>query len=220
MFDRAALPRVVPFLLYILFIVVADVLGRLGWRVDQLLWLYPVKIAVVLTALLAWRRHYTELAWRGMTPGLAALAVAAGIVVLVVWINLDHGWMKIGSSPGFDPTRDGAVDWPLALVRLAGAALVVPVMEELFWRSFLLRWIDHPDFLHSAPSSIGLRGFVVTALLFGIEHDLWLAGVVAGVVYGGLFWQKGHLWVAVIAHGVTNGVLGIWIITTKQWTYW
>lgn len=220
MLDRQAWVRIVPFALYMAFIVVADLLARWGVPAEQLRYLYGVKIALVLAALLYWRREYTELrgpwpGWRGMW-----LALAVGVLVLVLWVNLDAGWMQVGSSAGFDPRRDGRLAWELVVLRLAGAALVVPVMEELFWRSFLLRWIDNPRFLSLDPAHGSWRAFIVLALLFGVEHNLWLAGTVAGLAYGALYRYSRQLWLAVLAHAVTNGMLGIWIIVTGNWTYW
>ncbi|SFL84117.1 CAAX prenyl protease-related protein [Rugamonas rubra] len=219
-FDRAALPRVLPFLVYLAFILLADVLGRLGFAPAELRWLYTVKIVAVLAVLLACRRHYTELS--GPLPGVAALATAvvAGVVVLVLWISLNASWMQIGSSSGFDPRVDGAIDWSLVAIRIGGAALVVPVMEELFWRSFLLRWIEAADFLRVDPARVKTKAFIVTVLLFGVEHTLWLAGMVAGAVYTLLYMRSRSLWIPIVAHGVTNGLLGAWIISTGHWTYW
>jgi CAAX prenyl protease-like protein len=65
-----------------------------------------------------------------------------------------------------------------------------------------------------------LRAFAITAVLFGFEHDLWLAGIVAGVAYGWLYRHCNNLWAPILAHGVTNGLLGAWIIGTAQWSYW
>jgi CAAX prenyl protease-like protein len=220
MFDRDAWPRILPFALYMLFVFVADMAARAGLDEASLRYLYPLKIGAVLAALLLLRRHYTEL---GGAIGLreTALAVAAGVLVLVLWLHLDAGWMTLGQSSGYDPRgAGGAVSWPLAIVRLLGAALVVPVMEELFWRSFLLRWIDAPDFMNTVHTKIKYRGFVVSVILFGIEHNLWFAGVVAGVVYSLLYMRRGNLWSAIVAHAVTNGLLGVFIIYTEQWTYW
>lgn len=220
MFDRDALPRVLPFLVYIGFIFVADMLGRLGWSAHELRCLYAVKIAAVLAVLLVYRRRYTELAGFGLGAGGVLLAALAGVAVLVLWVNLHAPWMVLGSSAGFDPRTDGAVDWLMVAVRIAGAALVVPVMEELFWRSFLMRWIDKPDFLSLPPACVKVRGFVASVILFGIEHNLWLAGIVAGAVYSALYMRSHTLWSPIVAHGVTNGLLGVWIISTGHWTYW
>jgi len=220
MFDRDALPRVLPFLVYLSFIFIADMLGRFGWTAQDLRWLYAIKIAAVLAVLIACRRHYSELAWRPLGAAGTAIAVLTGIVVLVLWINLSAGWMVIGTSAGFDPRDNGVIDWSMVAIRIGGAALVVPVMEELFWRSFLMRWIESPQFLTLSPAQVKLRGFVVTVILFGFEHNLWLAGIVAGVAYSVLYMRSQNLWSPILAHGVTNGLLGIWIIFTGHWTYW
>jgi CAAX prenyl protease-like protein len=221
MLDRVSLPRILPFFIYIFFIVIGDMLGRLGWSAAQLRYLYPVKIAAVLVVLLFYRKRYTELVWDGMSLRALCIAVATGLVVLFLWVNLNAGWMTIGSSAGFDPRgASGAIDWFLVVVRIAGAALVVPVMEELFWRSFLMRWMEAPSFLTVNPADVKCKSFVVTVILFGLEHNLWLAGVVAGAAYSVLYMRSRALWSPILAHGVTNGLLGVWIISTAQWTYW
>ena len=220
MAERAVLPRVAPFLAYLFFIFLADMLGRLGHAPQELRWLYALKTGVVLGLLLYWRRHYTELAGFALAARAIALALLTGTVVFLLWIQLDASWMSIGKADGFDPRDDGRIDWRLVLLRIAGAALVVPVMEELFWRSFLLRWIDAADFLARAPRLASARAFVVSVLLFGIEHHLWLAGMVAGAAYTLLYMHSGSLWSPILAHGVTNGVLGVWIISGGYWNYW
>lgn len=220
-FTRDSLPRIAPFAAYMAFIVVADLLGRLGWTAQEMLWLYPLKIVTVVALLLVWRRHYQELsAARPGRQGLLA-AVVVGIVVFVLWINLDASWMQVGESAGYDPSRgDGSLDWLLICCRLAGAALVVPVMEELFWRSFLQRWIAQPDFLNCRPAMCGIRALLIASVLFGIEHNLWFAGVIAGLAYGWLYMRTNNLWLPVIAHAVTNGLLGAWVVATGSWGYW
>ena len=220
MFSRAARARAIPFLIYIAFIFVADMLGRAGVSAEQLRWLYPVKIAAVCGALVVFWAQYQELAPLRLGWKAAAAAVLLGTVVLILWINLGASWMMLGASAGYDPRSEGALLWPLVAVRLAGAALVVPVMEELFWRSFLLRWLDQSDFERVAPTQVVWRSMAITAALFGVEHNLWLAGIVAGLGYSLLYQRTGQLWAAILAHGVTNGLLGVWIICTGSWSYW
>ncbi|CDG84617.1 CAAX prenyl protease-related protein [Janthinobacterium agaricidamnosum] len=221
MFERAALVRVLPFALYLSFILIDDMLRRFGWPAHALRWLYGIKIGAVLTVLIACRRHYGELRWVRPSPRGLLLSLLTGLLVLVLWVKLDAGWMSIGSSAGFDPRGDGGIiDWRLVAMRIAGAALVVPVMEELFWRSFLMRWIDAPDFLKRAPAQVSARAFAVSVLLFGFEHNLWLAGLVAGAAYSVLYMRSQSLWPPIIAHAVTNAGLGVWIVTTGHWTYW
>lgn len=220
MLSRAAWARILPFITYIFFILVADLLGRLGWNADDLRWLYAVKISAVMLMLVIFRRHYSELrdARLGLVAAIAALVT--GAVVLVLWVSLDADWMIIGSPDGFNPVTDGRIDWLMVAVRIFGAALVVPVMEELFWRSFLMRWIDDADFEKVEPAKVSLKAFVVTTLLFGFEHNLWLAGIVAGAAFSALYVRHRTLWSPVLAHALTNGLLGVWIVTTGNWTYW
>ncbi|MYM98007.1 CAAX prenyl protease-related protein [Duganella vulcania] len=220
MFDQGARARVLPFVIYIGFIIVADVLARCGWTAAELRWLYAVKVAAVLAALVWYRRRYTELALPLPRGRVLAVSVVCGIAVWWLWIRLNASWMVLGDSTGFDPRSEGRIDWLLVTVRLAGAALVVPVMEELFWRSFLMRFLDAPAFLQGDPARVKNTTFIITVLLFGFEHTLWFAGVVAGAVYTILYMRSRSLWAPVIAHGVTNGLLGIWIISTDHWAYW
>ncbi|MBC7686141.1 MAG: CAAX prenyl protease-related protein [Bdellovibrionales bacterium] len=220
MLSPAAWVRSIPFLVYIFFIVVVDLLGRLGFSDAQLRWMYAVKIvAVSMTLLMLWR-HYTELHHWRTSPIWTGIAVLVGILVFVVWINFSSGWLLIGSPSGFDPRTGGRIDWLMVAVRIGGAALVVPVMEELFWRSFLMRWIDAANFQSVVPAAVRLQSVIIASVLFGFEHNQWFAGILAGLAYSLLYMRQGSLWPAVLAHGVTNGLLGVWVVHFGQWTYW
>lgn len=220
LFSRAAWARILPFGAYVFFIILADMLERAGFSRAELRWLYPVQVGAVALLLAVCWRHYHELRTALLTLPQLLVSVAVGILVLVLWINLDAPWMTVGSSPGYDPRTGGQIDWLLVCIRIAGAALVVPVMEELFWRSFVMRWANRADFEAVDPARAGLKGFVISTVLFGFEHNLWLAGIVAGVAYALLYMRHRNLWSAVLAHAVTNGLLGVWVVTTGSWTFW
>jgi CAAX prenyl protease-like protein len=220
MFNRAAWARILPFLTYMLFIGVAELLARLGWSAAELRWLYGLKVGAVVLVLAIFWRDYAELKTFRLPAPRVLFALAAGVVVLVLWLSLGAGWMTIGSSAGFDPTSAGRIDWPLVAVRIAGAALVVPIMEELFWRSFLLRWLDTPAFDSVDPSQVSIKSALITSVLFGFEHNLWLAGIVAGLAYSALYMRHRTIWSPILAHAVTNGLLGVWVVTTGSWSYW
>jgi len=220
MAKRAAWVRILPFLTYMLFIVLADLLTRAGWGEAQLRWLYPLKVGVVGLLLVVFWGQYQELRQPRLKPAVLALSVLLGLVVWWLWVHLNAGWMLLGHSAGYDPRIGGQLFWPLAVARVLGAALVVPVMEELFWRSYLMRWMEGANFEQIAPSMIKLKSFIVTVILFGIEHNLWLAGVAAGAVYSLLYMRTQNLWAPILSHAVTNGVLGVWIICTDNWAYW
>lgn len=126
---------------------------------------------------------YTELRDSPMPgPQHLLLALALGAGVFAVWIRLDFPPWVIGESEGFDPRNEtGRLLIGLAFVRLFGATLVVPVMEELFWRSFILRWLEHPRFKGVHPSAVGVVPLLISSALFATEHHLWLAGFLAGL---------------------------------------
>ena len=213
--------RCLPFGLYILLLVLEGMLP--GWVPDfDVRWLYPVKAGLVALALVVLWRHYTELKSWSLSFGHVFLSLAVGLLVLVLWVNLDAGWMLIGEmGKGYNPTQEnGQIDWMLVAFRIAGAALVVPIMEELFWRSFLQRWVQNPDFLALNPAQIGLKALLIASALFAIEHVQWLAGLIAGLAYGWLYIRTRNLWAPILAHAVTNGGLGIYVVTTGQWSFW
>ncbi len=218
--DRAAaFARTLPFALYIGFLALGPVLAP---NVADARWLYALQVGLVVLALLFHARRYTELSARPVvTARDLVLAAVTGVAVFVAWINLDVPWLSAGASGGFDPSRpDGSLDLSLVVLRIAGAALVIPVMEELFWRSFLLRWVDRSDFMGLDPRTISLRALVYCAIPFGLEHNLWFAGVLASLAYGLLYRQTGRLWAPVLAHALTNLLLGLWVVRTGNWQFW
>ena len=221
--SRAAVARTVPFAAFMMLLMARGELPADGsWGIDPR-WVYGASVAVV-GGLLAWFwREYGELVaqtWPSLTE--IALAVGVGLLVFALWINLDAPWMQIGTpAAGFLPLDpQGQLIWPLVLLRWVGAALIVPVMEELFWRSFLMRWIQSPQFEAVPPQRVGLKAIVLSTFIFTLAHTLWLAAVVAGLAYAWLYVRTGKLWVPVIAHAVTNGALGVWVVMTGKWAFW
>jgi len=238
------LARIVPFALYMAFLAVEQ--GALAWGGNSFdtRWLYPVKVVVVALALWYFRSEYHELRvrfwrnrrWRSalrhfrgeyrellVRPARLPLIVSIllGVLVFVLWINLDQGWLNLGGAAGYDPrTPDGGLNWTLVAFRLAGAALVVPLMEELFWRSFLMRWIERQDFLSVSAAEVGFRAILISSVLFGSEHSLWFAGILAGLAYAWLYRTYNNLWAPIIAHACTNLILGLWVLKTGAWQFW
>ncbi|MDN3546616.1 MAG: CAAX prenyl protease-related protein [Roseateles asaccharophilus] len=186
-------------------------------------WVYGLSVLIVGGALLWFWKEYGELARQNLPDLRQTLwSVGVGLAVFGLWIHLDAPWMQLGeATANFVPLdAQGRIDWTLIAMRWIGAALLVPVMEELFWRSFLMRWIAHPQFERVDPQQIGLRAIVLSTFVFMLAHTLWLAAIVAGLAYAWLYVRSGKLWTAVIAHAVTNGALGLWVIKTGRWEFW
>jgi CAAX prenyl protease-like protein len=221
--SRAALVRAAPFALFMLLLVLRGSLPADGsWGIDPR-WVYGGSVLLVGGVLWWYRREYGELAAQLLpTPKELLLAIVVGLAVFFLWIALDAPWMRLGdaAAPFLPVDAQGQLQWPLIVVRWIGATLLVPVMEELFWRSFLMRWIERPQFESVPPQQVGLKAIVLSTFVFMLAHTLWLAAIVAGLAYAWLYVRTGKLWPAVIAHAVTNGTLGIWVVLTGNWAFW
>ncbi|HEX6704024.1 MAG TPA: CAAX prenyl protease-related protein [Albitalea sp.] len=221
--SRGAVVRVLPFALFLALLALRGMLPNDGSTGIDPRWIYGVGVVVVGAALWWYRRDYGELAVQMRPDGReAGLAVGVGLVVFGLWIALDAPWMQLGEPAAtFMPLHgDGRIDWPLVAVRWIGAALLVPVMEELFWRSFLMRWFERPQFETVMPQRVSVKAIALSTFVFTLVHTLWLAAVVAGLAYAWLYVRTGKLWVPIIAHAVTNGVLGVWVVATGNWSFW
>ena len=220
---RTTLVRVAPFALFMALLALRGAAPADGsWGFDPG-WIYGLSVLAVGALLACFWREYGELARQNRPDGREALlAVGVGVAVFVLWIQLDASWMTLGEpSAAFVPLdAAGRLDWPLVAVRWIGAALLVPLVEELFWRSFLMRWIEQPTFEGVDPQRVGLKAIVLSTFVFMLAHTLWLAAVVAGLAYAWLYVRSGKLWLPVIAHAVTNGALGAWVVTTGNWQFW
>jgi uncharacterized protein len=223
--NRSALPpevlfRALPFAAFIGLLAARGVLDPDG----TMRWLYALQAGGAALLLAVWWQRYGELRER---PRLrewahAGLAVLAGLAVFGLWISLTAPWMRLGEpATTFVPLdAQGEPIWPLIAVRLAGAVLVVPVMEELFWRSLVMRWIDRRDFLAHPPAQASLYALVASSAVFALAHDLWLAGLIAGLVFGELYRRTGRIWHAILAHAVANLALGLWVVHQRAWGFW
>lgn len=216
--------RILPFCLYMAFVAVPEVGSRSGLfeiSAHTAAALYPLKIGLVgLSLLWLWKR-YDELRWReiGRTRD-TLLSLGLGAAVFLLWINLDLPFATMGASQGFDPNQFGGLRLPMIAVRLFGAAVIVPVMEELFWRSFLTRYLVDKNFTAVRHGTFTLFTFTATAVLFGLEHHLWLAGILAGAAYNYIYMRTGSVVQCVLSHGLTNLLLGGYVLATGQWLFW
>jgi uncharacterized protein len=191
-------------------------------------WLYLAK--TVLGAWMIWevRALIPEMRWQ-----LSWEAVAVGTLVFVIWVGLDsllnafglsYPKLTIGKTEPWNPhTHFGAgsmLAWLFILVRIAGSALVVPPLEEVFFRSWLYRYIAKPEFETVPLGRFLWLPFLVSSAVFAVEHREWLAGILAGILYAGLVCWKKRLGDAIVAHAVTNLLLGLWVVARNQWQYW
>ena len=110
--------------------------------------------------------------------------------------------------------------WALTICKLLGSAFVISAAEEYFFRGFLYRWLRKGDFLSVDPARYDAQAFWLVVLVFGLEHDRWLAGMMAGAVYGWIVLRTGRLGPAIVAHATTNLALGVYVILSRQYGFW
>ena len=215
--------RVVPFVLFVVLTFAQ------GWGPPAAaFWLYALKTLLGALLLVAVWPVVTEMRWHFSLAGLLT-----GVAVFAVWVGLDPlcealGWAgsypkwKLGEpwNPHAVFGRDSALAWFFIGVRVLGSTLVVPPLEEAFYRSFLYRYAEKADFLAVPLRGLLGRPFLITTVLFGLAHREWLAALICGAAYQGLVCWKGRLGDAMTAHAVTNLLLGLWVAGRGQWQYW
>lgn len=226
---KSALPRVLPFAVFMAFIGFDELLRTLikhdliGLEPTALYYMYPVKTIVVGYLLYRFRKNYTELCFKELLTVPTTLIVSCvGILVFALWIRMD--WI-LGSSAtpaGFNPALfpDQTVQIVMTLFRISGAVLVVPLMEELFWRSFLIRYIIDNNFEKVRVGTFTWASFLLTVVLFGLEHNYIYAGIMAGIIYNLILYKTRSLAQCVLAHAVTNLALAIYVVYTGKWQFW
>jgi uncharacterized protein len=183
-------------------------------------WIYSLEIVVGAFLLLLLRPRIQEMQWK-----LSWEAAAVGIVVFLLWVGLDGHYPDIVKRPDtFNPERAFGAGNPMAvafiLVRLLGSSLIVPPIEEVFYRSFLYRYLIKSDFLHIPLGHFEWLAFIVTGAIFGISHHEWLPGILCGLAYQGLVVRKKRLGDSISAHAITNLLLGLWIVFRKAYFFW
>ena len=106
-------------------------------------------------------------------------------------------------------------------IRTLGTSLIVPIVEELFWRGWLMRWLIDKDFLKVPLGKYVPSAFWIVALLFASEHGgYWEVGLAAGIIYNWWIIRTRNLADCILAHLVTNAILAAYVIAAGQWQYW
>ena len=216
------LARVLPF---VVFLVLTSCQGSLG--PESHFWVYLAKC--VIGAWMIWVTWplVSEMRW-----AISFEALIAGTLVFILWVALDVLYPKFSQpNDSWDLQKQfgslSVMVWFFAGVRLVGSTLLVPMLEEVFYRSFLYRYILAPNWMFTAYNSFAVKPFLITSIVFGFTHQQWLAGIVCGMIYQLLVIRTNRIADAITAHAVTNLLLGAWVITQgfgyadkPQWHFW
>ncbi len=223
------LPYTAPMALFLVLTALEGYLPRSSYPIA-----YCIKALLVLIALLyfhrEWKSELRDREWKSELRGdgkAVALGVVAGLLGLGLWLGLDAlqpaGW-SLGKRTAYNPFEaiaNPTLRYSFLTVRFIGLALLVPVMEEVFWRSFLLRYVTDQDKWKSLPlGQFSLAAFGIVTGLFALAHPEWLAAIGYAALMAGLLRYTKSLLACIVAHSVTNAALGIFVLLTGNWRYW
>jgi len=206
--EHPAAPYLVPFLAILAAGMLAGALSA-GFE-----WFYGLRVLACLGAVWLFRRDFSTVDWRA-----SWLSVGIGVLVFMLWI-----WGSTAPAramPQALAASSPAVMLAWIAVRIVGGVFTVPLAEELAFRGFGLRRLVDADFDRVPWRVFTWTSLLVSSLLFGLLHgERWLAGTVAGVAYALALRREGRLGDAVVAHGVTNALLAVWVLGFGRWELW
>jgi uncharacterized protein len=209
--------RAAPYFVFVGLMALGPVFGDAGKY-----WLYLARTLAGVWMLWAIRPMVAEMRW-----ALSWEAVVAGVGVCVMWIGLDPWYEHLGKAATgkavWNPFLEfggAGLAWFFVTIRVLGSSLVVPPLEEVFFRSLLYRYIAKKDFESVPLGCFAWTPFLAASAVFGIEHSQWLAGIICGFVYQWLVIRKGRLGDAITAHAITNFLLAIYVIWKGAWEFW
>lgn len=207
--------RVIPFAAFALLTLFQGYFGE-----NSQYWIYAIKTGIGAWLLWLVRPYVQEMRWK-----FSWEAVAVGVAVFLVWVGLDGFYPVMAERSGsFNPNEAYGAGSVFAIffivVRILGSTLVVPPLEEVFYRSFLYRYAQQSDFLKISLGRFDLKAFLIIGIVFGVAHFEWLPGILCAFAYQGLVCRKNRLGDAICAHAVTNLLLGLWVITRGDFFFW
>lgn len=189
---------------------------------------YLARTALVAALLVYFRRYYTRISWEFWWLG--AIVGVIGIfqwIGMQLWLQEHFEWFRPKADSAFDPFahfsgQSPAVMWGFIAMRVMGAVLVVPVMEELFWRDFLWRQMVAPNDFKMVPvGEFEWSAFLIMPVVFATVHgNWWPTAIVWGLMVGALLVYTKSLGACIVAHAVTNLLLAAYVLKTRDWSFW
>ncbi|MDP9099810.1 MAG: CAAX prenyl protease-related protein [Verrucomicrobiota bacterium] len=191
-----------------------------GWLTAPEHWIYPTQ-TLLCGALVLWFWRDYEL----RAPRKVWFAIAIGLAVFILWIAPQQFLGFAARLTGFDPERfagQPAMYWTVVLFRFLRLVIVVPLVEEIFWRGFLLRYLISEKFTAIAIGTFSWISFMAVTAGFGFAHSRadWIPAFICGALYNLVAFRTRSLASCVVSHALTNLLLGLWVMHTRQWGFW
>ena len=216
----AAVPYVAPFVIFLALIGLSH-LWPMPPLADEIL-----RLVVMLAVLSLVARPVMD--FRMQNWGASVLV---GVAIFILWIAPDLLFVQYRSLFLFDNSVVGTArsslteaarhDVPVLFLRTLRAVAIVPIVEELFWRGWLMRWVINNDFERVPLGAYSALSFWAVALLFASEHGpYWDVGLVAGILFNWWMIRTKSLGDLILAHAVANACLSGYVIAAGRWEYW
>src|SRR4030095_15441335 len=108
--------------------------------------------------------------------------------------------------------------WVTVVFRFLRLVVVVPFVEEIFWRGFLLRYLIDERFEQVSVGAFSWTSFSIVPLGFAFSHSAadWLVALMTGIIYNAVAYRTKNLSSCILTHAITNLLLGVWIMKTGQ----
>ena len=220
---RKLIAYAAPMALFLALLALVSLLRQLGqtfWLASAEYWVYPLQ-TILCGALVAmfWRDYELR------RPARLIFGLIVGVAVFALWIAPQSAFGFPPRLEGFNPSQFSGQ--PLLYdatvgMRFQRLVVVVPLVEEIFWRGFLLRFLIREDFEQVPFGTFSVFSFITVSVIFGFSHSRpdWLVAVITGAIYNLVAWRTRSLSTCVFTHATTNLLLGIWIMKTGQWGFW
>lgn len=222
--DRAA--YLAPFVVFLAFLFLSEAVTKIGdgyahWAFSQpRYWIFPLQTFVCAALLWSLRKRIELRPLAGF-----GFATVIGLLALGIWISPQAVFGYPLRTDGFRPDFFAATGWPYWInltLRLLRMAVIVPFVEELFWRGFLLRFLVRENFADVPFGTFTWRSFLISSFAFCLEHQPsdWPAAVLTGALFNLVAYRTRSLAACVFTHAVTNLALAFYILRTGQWGFW
>src|SRR5262249_6738911 len=152
---------------------------------------YPIRVLVMLACL----AYFSKSLPRPSLSGAPA-AIGIGAAVGLLWLLLMPAEMRAGGdAASLAPAGlSGGLVTLWWAVRLLGYALLVPMIEEMAFRGYLIRRLIQPEFEAVSFKTFSWFALMASSVLFGLMHaQLWLPGILAGLLFGLALYRRGNL---------------------------
>ena len=121
---------------------------------------------------------------------------------------------------GLHPFAPEVTGWVSFWVHMLGTSVVIAIIEEFFFRGFAYRWMQGTPFFKINAGKLNWILLIVISVFFAVEHNEWLAGFICGMSFGLLYIKTKDIWAAIIAHGTTNFLLGLYVVKYGAYQFW